>query len=41
MNNLLSTILPRKKISGEGRRAGGNKSITDFRFTVNLREMYF
>ena len=33
--------LPRKKISGERRRVGGKKSVTDFRFTVDLREMYF
>ena len=29
------------KISGERWRAGGKKSVTDFRLTVNMREMDF
>ena len=39
MNNLSLCNLPRKKISGERWRKGGKKSVTDFQFTVNLREM--
>ena len=39
MNNLLSSNLPRKKLSGERGREGGKKSVTDFQFTLNLREM--
>ena len=39
MNNLPSSNLPRKKISGERWRKEAKKFVTDFQFTVNLREM--
>ena len=40
MNNLSSSNLPRKKMSGE-RWRGGKKYVTDVQFPVNLREMDF
>ena len=41
MNNLLSSNLPRKKMSGKRWREGGKKYVTDVQFPVNLREMDF
>ena len=41
MNNLSSSNLPRKKMSGERWREGGKKYVTDVQFTVNLRETDF
>ena len=41
MNNLSSSNLPRKKMSGKRWREGGKKYVTDVQFLVNLREMDF